>query len=125
MVLVRVPRPVEGSAVTEPPSLLLQRAAELVERQAAHFADYLNAAGDEPDRIGSPVTWWVYDTVDRNAPQRAKRWVETMTPVVAQPLANILRDAAFTLDAHPEYRTHYLSYIALAEAVLGDSKEKA
>lgn len=77
---------------SESPSLLLQRAAELIERQAEHFADYLKSE-NHPGETGSPVTWWIYDTVDRMAPSRAKRWVETMNPAVAAPLVAWLRYA--------------------------------
>lgn len=109
--------------MTESPSLLLQRAADELELRAAHFANYVEAQADEENPHASALAHWVYCNVETLSSFSARGWITMVAPPIAQPLANILRDAAFNLDAHPEYRTHYLSYIALAEAVLGESKE--
>jgi hypothetical protein len=78
----------------ESPSSLLERAAQRLERLAEHFGGYQQAATEEPDRVGSPVTWWAYDNVDRNALRAGKLWIETMSPAVARPLAQWLRSSA-------------------------------
>lgn len=80
--------------MTESPSVLLERAAAHLEKLAEHFEGYERAAQEEPHRIGSPVTWWAYDTRDRNAPQAAQRWLETMSPAVAGPLVAWMRSTA-------------------------------
>lgn len=113
----------ESMSVDESPALLLKRAAEHLERQAQHFQDYLSAANDEPERIGSPVTWWVYDTVDRNAPQRAQRWVETMTPAVAGPLAAWLH-AMSRFDSDWIAPKGWSNAVEFAKVVLGLSVEE-
>lgn len=114
--------------MTDSPSLLLQRAAELIEQRAAKatpgpWRD--EAMGSD----GSVVLAGGYTVSTARRPARCGEfadatWIAMANPLLAQPLASILRDAAFNLDCHPEYRTHYLSYIALAEAVLGTTGEQ-
>lgn len=102
--------------MTDSPSLLLRRAADELELAAAHFANYEEAQADEENSHESALAHWLYTNVENLASTSARKWIRMMNPTLALPLANILRDAAFTLDAHPEYRTHYLSYMHVRHA---------
>lgn len=120
--------------MTESPSALLERAAAHLEEASAHFAGYLEVR----ERIGSPQQWWAYDTLDRNASATAKRWVEMMSPPVAAPLVELLRDVARSMRTHrrstPDDTTYCLetgptstyqhSALAIARAVLGEPSEE-
>lgn len=115
------------AVVTESPSLLLQRAATRLEDLATDLPEApwkVQPDGDVHSTDRKVVIYSEYGDVEVQWAPLAGQWVEAMSPAVAQPLVNILRDAAFNLDAHPEYRNHYLSYIALAEAVLGTTGER-
>lgn len=102
--------------------MVLQRAADELLRLAAHFEDYEQSARDEPDRIGSPQSWWAYDVLDRLGSAQGKRWVETLSPAAAAPLAAWLHEES--LDAGrarsyywPEYEAR--PSMTFARMVLG------
>jgi hypothetical protein len=78
----------------ESPASLLERAAQHVLRLSAHFEDYVKGAEDDPSRVGTPMSWWCYDTLDKFAPTQAKRWAEAMNPLIGIPLANWFRETA-------------------------------
>lgn len=83
--------------MTDSPSVLLQRAADEVYRLAAHFKDYEESAHEDPERIGTPESWWAYDVLDRLGPTQGKRWVETMNPTIATALACWFQEKAETV----------------------------
>lgn len=106
----------------ESPSALLERAAAHLEKLAEHFEGYERAAREEPQRVGSPVTWWAYDTRDRNATQAAQRWLEAMNPSVAAPLVNWLRDTAEDLKLGPAQTSQEDYALEFARLVLGETE---
>jgi hypothetical protein len=107
----------------EPPSALLERAAERLAELAAHYADYVDAQVPGISRWDSPAESWSYDAVDRNATSTSRAWIETMNPSVAQPLVEWLRDTAASLRAENEQvmDSSTDSAIAFARVVLGES----
>lgn len=110
------------TARTDPPSLVLQRAADELLRLAAHFEDYEQSARDEPDRVGSPQSWWAYDVLDRLGPAQGKRWVETLSPAAAVPLAAWLQEESEDAGrAHKPYWSEHEARpsMAFARMVLG------
>lgn len=118
----------EIRTVIESPSALLERAAAHLEQLAEHFKGYERAAQEEPQRVGSPVTWWAYDTSDRNATRAAKAWLETMSPVVAVPLVEWLHAEAMFVRGVRTWRMllpRTNKAVAFARVVLGEQQEVA
>ena len=105
--------------VPESPSALLERAAGRLTAYAMHFEAY-ETHFNPKSRFESPAEAWAYDTTDRNASATQKRWVETVAPPLAGPLARILGGVAFTLSAHPECAAANQDFIDLARLILGE-----
>ena len=104
--------------VTEPPSVLLQRAADLLEERASRtvFCGPWWTSGNEvwTGGDGEALAAKAHTTFTAH-------WIAMMDPEMAKPLANILRGVAFTLDCHPEYADLERNYIALAKQILRES----
>ena len=112
----------EVISMADAPSVVLQRAADELLRLAAHFEDYEQSAREEPARVGSPQSWWAYDVLDRLGPAQGKRWVETLSPAAAAPLAAWLHEES--LDASCARSYYWSEYearpsMAFARMVLG------
>jgi hypothetical protein len=117
-------------AVTPPetPSSLLERAAQQVFRLAFHFKDWEEAAHEDPERIGTPESWWAYDVLDRLGPTQGKRWVETMNPAIATALGCWFREKAHEVRDASTFRevvgssAYELAILILGEPVPGEDE---
>lgn len=74
----------------ESPSLLLQRAADALERLAEHFAVYREEQ-ERSSEFPSAAARWIHLNVGTASHLPANEWMWTMTPAVAAPLVAWLR----------------------------------
>lgn len=108
--------------MTESPTLLLQRAADELERLAEHFAVY-EEEQERSDEFPSASARWIHLNVSQAAHLPANEWMWMMTPAVAGPIAAMLRFDAMRLkwaarceDVDKSYRGFELARLILGEA---------
>lgn len=77
----------------ESPSVLLQRAADELERLAAHFAVY-EEEQERSSEFPTAAARWIHLNAPTASHLPANEWMWTMTPAVAAPLVAWLRMAA-------------------------------
>jgi len=129
--------------VAESPSALLERAAAKIEDLAHNAPTWPWRMGGDGDLLGdgpTPIVYSEYGDVEVQWADGVFEWVCPMSPAIAAPLVEWLRDAASSMRKHRRFspdgsRTYHLetgpispsqrSALAFARVVLGEHTEEA